>query len=113
MHTLRKARGFPFCIITRTSRPRRSAVTVPSGGMSSMAIRGSLIVASLGGTGPPTTYIAPFPAPARAAGPAGHLVVGVPPREAARCGRAPLVVRPGAPPAARDATPGYGGRARD
>src|SRR4249919_3886921 len=48
MHTFRKARGFPFCIITRISRPRSSAVTVPSGGMSSMEIKGSLIVASFG-----------------------------------------------------------------
>src|SRR4029453_10835976 len=77
MHTLRKARGFPFCIITRTSRPRRSAVTVPSGGMSSIAIRGSLIVASLGGTGRLTTYIATFPAAARAVGLPGPLAVGL------------------------------------
>src|SRR4029453_13358668 len=77
MHTLRKARGFPFCIITRTSRPRRSAVTVPSGGVSSMAIRVVLIVPPPGGPGRPTPYIAPFPDPARAARLAGHLAAGL------------------------------------
>src|SRR5512132_384347 len=42
IHTLRKARGFPFCIITRTSRPSRSAETVPVAAMSLTGINGSL-----------------------------------------------------------------------
>src|SRR5262245_51905765 len=43
MQTLMNARGFPFTIVTRTSRPNRSAVTDPLSGMSLTAINGCLI----------------------------------------------------------------------
>src|SRR5262245_17043822 len=59
MHTLMNALGFPFTSITRTSRPIKSAVTVPAEGMSPIGMSGCFIVdPSLGCSGSPNRLVA-------------------------------------------------------